>query len=64
MSCTYSIRIRNDELKTFDVIYLGAVGHPDVAPGILEKGLLLKLRFEVVSTNLKLARLLAGQLFR
>jgi len=26
-------------------IYLGAVGHPDVKPGILEKGLLLKLRF-------------------
>jgi len=34
-----------DELKTFDAIYLGAVGHPDVAPGILEKGLLLRLRF-------------------
>jgi len=33
------------ELATFDAIYLGAVGHPDVAPGILEKGLLLKLRF-------------------
>ena len=34
-----------DELKTFDAILLGAVGHPDVAPGILEKGLLLDLRF-------------------
>ncbi len=34
-----------DELRGFDVIYLGAVGHPDVAPGILEKGLLLRLRF-------------------
>ncbi len=34
-----------EELKTFDAIYLGAVGHPDVAPGILEKGLLLRLRF-------------------
>ena len=34
-----------EELKTFDAIYLGAVGHPDVAPGILEKGLLLHLRF-------------------
>jgi len=34
-----------DELATFDAIYLGAVGHPDVAPGILEKGLLLRLRF-------------------
>ncbi len=34
-----------DELRQFDAIYLGAVGHPDVAPGILEKGLLLALRF-------------------
>ncbi|MDP6635194.1 MAG: 3-isopropylmalate dehydrogenase [Phycisphaerae bacterium] len=36
-----------DELATFDAIYLGAVGHPDVAPGILEKGLLLKARFQL-----------------
>jgi len=35
------------ELKTFDVIYLGAIGHPDVRPGVLEKGLLLRLRFEL-----------------
>ncbi|HUU59881.1 MAG TPA: 3-isopropylmalate dehydrogenase [Phycisphaerae bacterium] len=35
------------ELKTFDAIYLGAVGHPKIAPGILEKGLLLRLRFEL-----------------
>jgi 3-isopropylmalate dehydrogenase len=34
-----------DELKTFDVMYLGAIGHPDVKPGILETGLLLRLRF-------------------
>jgi 3-isopropylmalate dehydrogenase len=34
-----------DELRTFQAILLGAVGHPDVAPGILEKGLLLELRF-------------------
>ncbi len=34
-----------EELKTFDAIYLGAVGHPTVKPGILEKGILLKLRF-------------------
>ncbi len=33
------------EMKTYDALYLGAVGHPDIAPGILEKGLLLKLRF-------------------
>jgi len=36
-----------EELKAFDSIYLGAVGHVDVKPGILEKGLLLKLRFEL-----------------
>src|SRR3989338_9331880 len=34
-----------EELKKFNAIYLGAVGHPDVKPGILEQGLLLKLRF-------------------
>jgi 3-isopropylmalate dehydrogenase len=36
-----------DELRRFDVIFLGAIGHPDVAPGILEKGILLALRFEL-----------------
>ena len=35
------------ELKSFDAIYLGAVGDPNVAPGILEKGLLLRLRFDL-----------------
>ena len=35
------------ELQEFDVIYLGAIGHPDVKPGILEKGILLRLRFEL-----------------
>ncbi len=34
-----------DELAQFDAILLGAIGHPDVAPGILERGLLLALRF-------------------
>ncbi len=33
------------ELKTFNAIYLGAIGHPGVKPGILEKGILLSLRF-------------------
>ena len=33
------------ELSGMDVIYLGAIGHPDVQPGILEQGILLKLRF-------------------
>ena len=32
-------------LKKFDAIYLGAIGHPDVKPGILEQGILLKIRF-------------------
>ncbi len=34
-------------LKNFDAIYLGGIGHPDVKPGILEKGILLKLRFDL-----------------
>ena len=36
-----------DELRKFKVIFLGAVGHPQVKPGILEKGILLRLRFEL-----------------
>ena len=35
-----------DELKTCDAIYLGAIGHPGIQPGILERGILLKLRFD------------------
>lgn len=34
-----------EELKKHDSIFLGAIGHPDVKPGILELGILLKLRF-------------------
>ncbi len=34
-----------EELKKFDSIFLGAIGHPDVKPGILELGILLKARF-------------------
>ena len=34
-----------DELRQQDAIYLGAIGHPEVQPGILEKGLILSLRF-------------------
>ena len=36
-----------EDLRQFDSIYLGAIGHPDVKPGILEKGILLYLRFEL-----------------
>ena len=35
------------ELRKFPAILLGAIGHPDVKPGILEKGILLRLRFEL-----------------
>ncbi len=36
-----------DELRGFDAILLGAVGTPSVPPGVLERGLLLKMRFEL-----------------
>ena len=50
-----------DELRTYDAIYLGAVGHPDVAPGILEKGLLLELRFQLDQyINLRPVKLYPG----
>jgi 3-isopropylmalate dehydrogenase len=35
------------ELKGYSAIFLGAIGHPDVKPGILETGILLKLRFSL-----------------
>ncbi len=35
------------ELAKHDAIFLGAIGHPDVKPGILELGILLKLRFKL-----------------
>ena len=45
----------------FDVILLGAVGHPDVKPGILEKGLLLRLRFALDQyINLRPVKLYPG----
>jgi 3-isopropylmalate dehydrogenase len=36
-----------EELRQFPAILLGAIGHPGVKPGILEKGILLRLRFEL-----------------
>jgi len=36
-----------EELKQHDAIFLGAIGHPDIKPGILEQGILLKLRFSL-----------------
>lgn len=49
------------ELEKFDAIYLGAIGHPDVKPGILEKGILLRLRFELDQyINLRPVKLYPG----
>ena len=50
-----------DLLRAKDAIFLGAIGHPDVAPGILEKGLLLDLRFKLDQyINLRPVKLLPG----
>jgi len=50
-----------DGLRAFDAILLGAVGHPDVEPGILEKGLLLRLRFALDQyINLRPVKLYPG----
>ncbi|MFC1558351.1 3-isopropylmalate dehydrogenase [candidate division KSB1 bacterium] len=50
-----------EELKQFDAIYLGAIGHPDVKPGILEKGILLNLRFALDQyINLRPVKLYPG----
>ncbi|MFH0965285.1 MAG: 3-isopropylmalate dehydrogenase [Planctomycetota bacterium] len=50
-----------DELRRFDAIYLGAVGHPEVPPGILERGMLLRLRFELEQyINLRPVKLYPG----
>ncbi len=49
------------ELRKFDAILLGAIGHPDVKPGILEKGVLLRLRFELDQyINLRPVKLFPG----
>src|ERR1700678_1999630 len=47
-----------EELRKFPAILLGAIGHPEVKPGILEKGILLRLRFELEQyINLRPVRL-------
>ena len=51
----------SDELRKFDAIFLGAIGHPEVKPGILEKGILLRLRFELDQyINLRPVKLYPG----
>ncbi|HMO50165.1 MAG TPA: 3-isopropylmalate dehydrogenase [Kiritimatiellia bacterium] len=50
-----------EELRKVDAIYLGAIGHVDVKPGILEKGVLLKIRFELDQyINLRPVKLYPG----
>jgi 3-isopropylmalate dehydrogenase len=50
-----------DEMRGLDAVLLGAVGHPDVPPGILERDLLLRLRFEFdLYVNLRPVKLLPG----
>ena len=49
------------DLRKTDAIYLGAIGHPDVKPGILEREVLLRLRFELdLYINLRPVVLLPG----
>ncbi len=49
------------ELKACNAIYLGAVGHPEVKPGILETGILLKIRFSLDQyINLRPVKLYPG----
>ncbi len=50
-----------EELRKHDSVLLGAIGHPDVRPGILEKGILLKLRFDLDQyINLRPVKLFPG----
>ena len=49
------------ELSQHDALYLGAIGHPDVTPGILEKQILLRIRFELDQyINLRPVKLYEG----
>ena len=49
------------EMEEYDAILLGAIGHPEVKPGILEKGILLRLRFELDQyINLRPVKLYPG----
>lgn len=49
------------EFRQYDALYLGAIGHPDVKPGILEKDILLRTRFELDQyINLRPVKLYEG----
>lgn len=50
-----------EEMRGLDAIFLGAIGHPDVKPGILEQGILLKIRFALDQyINLRPVKLYPG----
>src|SRR5690242_3103258 len=50
-----------EEFKKFQAIYLGAIGHPGVRPGILEQGILLRMRFSLDQyINLRPVKLFPG----
>ena len=50
-----------ESLKKFDAVLLGAIGNPKVKPGLLEKGILLRLRFELDQyINLRPVKLFPG----
>jgi 3-isopropylmalate dehydrogenase len=50
-----------EELRPMDAIYLGAIGHPDVKPGILERDILLNMRFSLDQyINLRPVKLYPG----
>lgn len=50
-----------EELKKYQAIFLGAIGHPEVKAGILEKGILLRLRFALDQyINLRPVKLYPG----
>ena len=50
-----------EQLSKFDAVLLGAIGHPKVKPGVLEKGILLKLRFDLDQyINLRPVKLYPG----
>ena len=50
-----------EDIRTYDAILLGAVGDPSVPPGVLERGLLLKLRFSLDHhVNLRPVKLYPG----
>lgn len=49
------------ELQMMDAIYFGAIGHPQVPPGVLERGILIRLRLELdLYVNLRPVKLYSG----